>query len=849
MAGPFLSLAFAFGELSQLLFLYSPSFVEHANVKPEVPESTDDDMWDLSFIHPCLTAEQWQTLAECTTSQLDSQTAVNLWAPLALQKVRHLILFSGKNRIKHEKVIKMLLGYLIENFDTCRALWLTNVKYLWPFMTPSHQEMLAQKMIASPEDWRPVITDPEMQDRRSFLMAIMYAVFRAIHDRSRKRKADEEDSMLSPVTQSILKMLSLQADAWIGGLDRSAKEAVNWLRQSADKIKESMDVEIAPSEHDLTDLLSLLSTIEEMPLEFTAGPVHAAILMGVISILFSGPPEAFQSRIWLIVVRMLDNSEKQSSLYEYFPSTKFLIWAESKTRTLPEASLVFTSLFDEVLRSPQGLGDATQWIESAHLPSFSLSVIVLAMKRLSQQKETPAALIIFDVLRKHFLDTFEMHLESDAIDVLEGSVCLMRHYNNIDKKDGAKAKDQSGKKSEDKKDGGKAKDQSEKKTEDKFKEIEALIVKLPKLVEVARKGVLSTNEAYSAASSEFFAFIFAQQRSSVAQMAASARIAVWITYRQSQNPSRWEDRLLRAIIGKASKKELLIMVNAIMEDFQNVSLQSLADDIQDDAAVTIEMQRVCSFFRHIVITELPSHDDRYGVRLQAVQTVLPLLQHLVLSVCRNASDDQSLTERATNLSLPPMSIYLAILNLGHSYAYPHDVASALHACLALPMDASMTPVHFDQVFTVVYKVVHYLLVKHEEVAADRIPVVLQAYRRMLSVTCARADQKRKADPVEVAGLTDCANRLSRLASAINSQRLRYRRVGAYLVADVMDEFKRRALYPAVKHELTTALHHLMDILDDHAVRFLMTSMPPGVRELFRVEYDQFGRFYKFRGKV
>lgn len=828
-----MTLTRALGELSQLLFLYSPSFVEHANIKPLLPDPSTDNLWNLSFIHPCLSPEQWQSFAESTISQLEPQIANKLWAPLAVQKIRHLVLFSGLNRNKHEKTIKKLVAYLIENFDACPSVWLNNVKYLWPALASRQQEIVAQKMIASPEDWRRVITDPEMQDRRSFLMAIICAVFRAIHDRSRKRKVDEEDSMLSPVTQSVLKMLSLQADVWIGSIDRSAKEVVSWLRQSADKIKESMDSDIPRSEHDLTTLLSPLSIIEEMPLEFSSGSVHSAALMGILSILMSGPPETIQSRIWMMVVRLLDNSEKLSSLYDYFPSTKFLTWAEEKTRSLPEGSLVFTALFDEVLRSPQGLRDATQWIESAHLPSFSTSVIVLAMKKLSQQKETPAALKIFDVLRKHFVETFESHLEKQPIDVLEGTVCLMRHCN--DKKDGESDK--------------KSKNLSEKQTEDKFKDIEVLIQKLSKLVEAARKGVQSTDEAYSTASSEFLAFIFSQQRSTVAQTAANARIGVWNTYRQSNNATRWEDRLLRSLIGKASKKELQIMINSIMEDFQNVSDKSLAEDLQDDAAVTVEMQRVCSFFRHVVVTDLPGNDDRYGVRLQAVQTVLPLLQHLVLSICRNASDDKDFIERAVNLSLPPMSIYLAILNLGPSYAYPHDVASALHACLALPMNVDMAPVQFDQVFTVVYKTVHYLLVKHEEVAADRIPVVLQAYRRMLSVTCARADQKRKADPLEVAGLTDCANRLSRLASVINSQRLRYRRVGAYLVADVMDEFKRRALYPAVKHELTTALHHLMDILDEHAVRFLMTSMPPGVRELFRVEHDQFGRFHKFKGKV
>lgn len=125
---------------------------------------------------------------------------------------------------------------------------------------------------------------------------------------------------------------------------------------------------------------------------------------------------------------------------------------------------------------------------------------------------------------------------------------------------------------------------------------------------------------------------------------------------------------------------------------------------------------------------------------------------------------------------------------------------------------------------------------------------------MLVSTCARADQRRfgiddATSNSEIVGLTDCANRLSRLASVINGQKLRYRRTATYLVADFMDEFKKQPVHPAVKQELTTALHHLMDLLDQHASRYLLAVLPPGLRELFRIELEQFTKFYKFKGKV
>lgn len=38
----------------------------------------------------------------------------------------------------------------------------------------------------------------------------------------------------------------------------------------------------------------------------------------------------------------------------------------------------------------------------------------------------------------------------------------------------------------------------------------------------------------------------------------------------------------------------------------------------------------------------------------------------------------------------------------------------------------------------------YLLTQHEEVAADRIPTILQVLRRLVAATAARSDQRRNA---------------------------------------------------------------------------------------------------------
>ena len=55
-------------------------------------------------------------------------------------------------------------------------------------------------------------------------------------------------------------------------------------------------------------------------------------------------------------------------------------------------------------------------------------------------------------------------------------------------------------------------------------------------------------------------------------------------------------------------------------------------DKSEKKSALLELQRVCSFFRHLVAADV-QHDHRYIVRLQAVQTALPLVQHIVMNQC------------------------------------------------------------------------------------------------------------------------------------------------------------------------------------------------------------------------
>ena len=102
-------------------------------------------------------------------------------------------------------------------------------------------------------------------------------------------------------------------------------------------------------------------------------------------------------------------------------------------------------------------------------------------------------------------------------------------------------------------------------------EIDGLLRKLKKLVGAAEKGLAAADEGVGASSAKFLTFVFANHKKFANYLPVAMRISVWNAYRSSVLPSRWQDRLVENLVSSAREKELLPMVNAILQDLQNVS--------------------------------------------------------------------------------------------------------------------------------------------------------------------------------------------------------------------------------------------------------------------------------------
>ena len=330
------------------------------------------------------------------------------------------------------------MSYLIDNFPVCESLWMNNMKYLLPSMSPKHVDILGRRIVASPTWSSTLLDDMDLVDKRNLQMSVSLAVFQNMVDRSRKRKADAESCTLKASSLNVLKMLVQQPELWIGSTDRAVKDVVVWLRKAAESLRSMMKVEEkAENDGSHCDILGSLHLIDKLPLEYATGTVHSVLMMGLLALLLSldVADVVNKERLWIMLVRLLDNAEKLSSLFDYIPSEEFLTWTLDSTKGLQRCTEIFTSVFDEVLRSPKGIKDVAKWVDGPHGSHFDahFDVMVVAMEKLSQhssavvnEEKKRLSMDMFVSLRSKFLERLESGLQLDGgVHVLKGALSLI----------------------------------------------------------------------------------------------------------------------------------------------------------------------------------------------------------------------------------------------------------------------------------------------------------------------------------------------------------------------------------------------------------------------------------------
>ncbi|XP_033739006.1 unhealthy ribosome biogenesis protein 2 homolog [Pecten maximus] len=214
-----------------------------------------------------------------------------------------------------------------------------------------------------------------------------------------------------------------------------------------------------------------------------------------------------------------------------------------------------------------------------------------------------------------------------------------------------------------------------------------------------------------------------------------------------------------------------------------------------------------------------------------------LLQHL------HCSDDERLI---SSLAVPILTTQVRMLELGPKLMSSHTASLTLHCCQFIPLDGRTS---FVPAFHAVYNVLNALLVHHTNTVYQVIPSFLSSTKRLLKVVVNRGDQERIGqDQDKLTKLIGCALLFDRLCQLIGTHKRDFSKVAGYLVSDYVGEVQKVTLHPDVKKTLVPAVYKLLDLCDRFTISQLHTVLQTGVKEVFKILYEDYTKYFKYNEK-
>ncbi|NWU28684.1 URB2 protein, partial [Dyaphorophyia castanea] len=209
---------------------------------------------------------------------------------------------------------------------------------------------------------------------------------------------------------------------------------------------------------------------------------------------------------------------------------------------------------------------------------------------------------------------------------------------------------------------------------------------------------------------------------------------------------------------------------------------------------------------------------------------------------KEACQDQSLI---SIIVVPILETVAALLRQGEGVLVnPHHVSLAFSILLTVPLDHLKTE-DYRGVFLGVHEVLFSIVQCHPKVLLKAAPSFLSSFHRLvISVMHEGCQKGDRGNTDEFEMILKCAHLVERMYTHIAAEMEDFTVFSAFIVAQYVTELQKVTLHPAVKTHLTEGIYHILDLCIERDIKFLSTSLPAGVRQVFKDLYNDYNHYHK-----
>ncbi|KAK0055504.1 unhealthy ribosome biogenesis protein 2 [Biomphalaria pfeifferi] len=166
--------------------------------------------------------------------------------------------------------------------------------------------------------------------------------------------------------------------------------------------------------------------------------------------------------------------------------------------------------------------------------------------------------------------------------------------------------------------------------------------------------------------------------------------------------------------------------------------------------------------------------------------------------------------------------------------------------ILLCLDAGVTfTLTSSQDIRALYRLINTLLVHHTNTSLTSVPGILVC-------SCIKlGSQQNLSSEAEVNEIMFCAKLISRLLIFLSSPscKVELSKVAYMIVAEYVLGIQEENCHPRVKNDLVKGIYKIMSICDKFRFAALTASLPPGVKDTFKMLHQDFNKYHRYTGQV
>ncbi|KAG8444317.1 hypothetical protein GDO86_009486, partial [Hymenochirus boettgeri] len=217
----------------------------------------------------------------------------------------------------------------------------------------------------------------------------------------------------------------------------------------------------------------------------------------------------------------------------------------------------------------------------------------------------------------------------------------------------------------------------------------------------------------------------------------------------------------------------------------------------------------------------------------------------LVTLSKEASRNRLLLQ---SIVVPALEVMSLLLRQGEEFVTnPYHVTLCFDALLAVPLDHLKVEDYYSICLSI-HEVLFSILQCHSKAMLKSLPSFLNSFYRLVTSVMHEGRQKGlKVAEFEV--ILKCVQLVARMYTHIAAKTEEFTVFSAFIVSQYINELQKVTLHCEVKKYLTEGIFHILDLCIDRDLTFLHTSLPVGVKEVFKDLYNEYMHHYKCKNQT